>query len=1415
MAVGAGLALGSGFNSGSGSKLLERVGSWPGYGRGPAADVALAGNYAYLAIEEGGLLVLDITDPARPVRVGGYRLPGRTKRIKVAGSRAYVGADVSYSWGGCVGEQWRGSVAVLDVSSAAAPVLLGSYTTGSGIQDLAVDGDRVYIADPAEGLHVVDTRDPARPKVLSIGKVTAGGQGFCLEGQQLYWAVQDGWKWFDVSQPVSPRLVGEWPLDAPSDGVEVRGICKAGDRVYGVGKGRSGGRLSIYDASAKATERLEAGQPLQQLGGITLTSTALSVAVLGDRAYVGLEQGGLGVVDVSNPTQPTYERTWPTAQAAVRIQVSAAKAFLAEYHQGLQILDISNPSATTLLSQHDTGLTAREVRLAGNRAYLLSSDTLGQSRITWDSSARSRIEVLDVTNPSQPVLLGSSDFPYQIGSLGIAGNLAWFGSSQVDPGSVYTSGRLGLIEIGDPAQMLQLSHTLISTNSSFVFPFGIHLSGAYAYVAAGITAGLQIFDISNPANPMLLGQTNAAGGEARLSGNLLYIGNSSGVQVFNVDDPKTPKRFTALGDLFSTSSGLCLAGNYAHSGVGWSGFQVFDLRLPTHPVLITSYPTAGEVQALVADGQYLFVAEGWKGLKLLDVSQPAQPVPIGSAETAGKARDVQVSGRTIYVAEGGGGLGIFNLPTAPVTITENPVSMTAAAGSLATLSVGAYSHEPLRYQWYVGQSGDLSHPVPGADASTLSVPPSANPAAYWVRVSNTSGFSDSPAALVKRFPPVSVEFVGLWPGYRRGPALEARVEGNLAYVAAGALQIWDLTDLTAERPVGVYDPRDSIVNSVALSGKRAFLACGDKGLQVVDVSAPMTPTLIGSLAVSGYASKVVVSGPYAYLLIRDSHLAIVDINDPSRPQAVGQCPIPGTDIQIVGRYAYIAEAIQQVEGANVRGGLLVIDVSDPAQPVEAGALVTHKHATGVFVYGQYACLTHDQSGLQIIDVTNPAQPKPAGQSGFQGASTSGAFVAGGYAYLPLSYNGWYALQVIDVADPAMPKLVAGVGTGNGRSVVVSGQRAYLSTDAGLQVIDITTPNKPAFLGAFDTAGFASQVAVLGRHAYLADGSGGLRVLDVSDPTNPVAVGTYRPPTRPEVRTVATDGQHLFLAPFKMLDVTDPVRPVPVGGISDDDCQNIVPAGKYAYLTDPGRTDVAILDLSSPAVPQVLGTVTLPSGSAEMAVVDPFAYRPANNGGLQILDASVPGDLRWVGTYYADGSILSVSVRNPFAYVGANQSPSWNPGLEIVDVRDPERPNRVSRLSLPAAEHIALWHSYACVTGNGLQVVDIGDPYEPSRVGGHDFPAGTGGLQLVDNVAYVAAHENGLAIYRITPQLTLNPPALDASGVHLSWVGAPGICLQIASQLSIPDWQEVPQSGGASRVSLPLSAAGAFYRLVRR
>ena len=53
-------------------------------------QVALSGNYAYLADDWGGLRIIDVSDPLNPWEVGSYEFDGWAGNVGVSGGYAYV-----------------------------------------------------------------------------------------------------------------------------------------------------------------------------------------------------------------------------------------------------------------------------------------------------------------------------------------------------------------------------------------------------------------------------------------------------------------------------------------------------------------------------------------------------------------------------------------------------------------------------------------------------------------------------------------------------------------------------------------------------------------------------------------------------------------------------------------------------------------------------------------------------------------------------------------------------------------------------------------------------------------------------------------------------------------------------------------------------------------------------------------------------------------------------------------------------------------------------------------------------------------------------------------------------------------------------------------------------------------------------
>jgi len=79
-------------------------------------------------------------------------------------------------------------------------------------------------------------------------------------------------------------------------------------------------------------------------------------------------------------------------------------------------------------------------------------------------------------------------------------------------------------------------------------------------------------------------------------------------------------------------------------------------------------------------------------------------------------------------------------------ITRQPASGTVPAGGSVLLSVDVSSETPSSFQWYRGEAGDISTPVPGAVTSAYETGPLVTAASYWVRVTNSCGAADSAGA---------------------------------------------------------------------------------------------------------------------------------------------------------------------------------------------------------------------------------------------------------------------------------------------------------------------------------------------------------------------------------------------------------------------------------------------------------------------------------------------------------------------------------------------------------------------------------------------------------------------------------------------------------------------------------------------
>jgi hypothetical protein len=177
-------------------------------------DLAVSGNYVFIANGSVNLVVVDATDTAHPVVLSTY--PGSIGEAR--------GVDVAWPFV-YLGGSWH-ELAIVDVSDPAHPV--GRGAVSSPLQSwgyaggLAVRGQYAYISDGYSGMWVADVADPDHPVVASVHPnfVTLD---CVVRGSILYTARLDlGMQLWDLGpDPSNPQLIGEVDTAGQVYGVDV------------------------------------------------------------------------------------------------------------------------------------------------------------------------------------------------------------------------------------------------------------------------------------------------------------------------------------------------------------------------------------------------------------------------------------------------------------------------------------------------------------------------------------------------------------------------------------------------------------------------------------------------------------------------------------------------------------------------------------------------------------------------------------------------------------------------------------------------------------------------------------------------------------------------------------------------------------------------------------------------------------------------------------------------------------------------------------------------------------------------------------------------------------------------------------------------------------------------------------------
>lgn len=430
-----------------------------------------------------------------------------------------------------------------------------------------------------------------------------------------------------------------------------------GSRLY-AGAGDS---LYIFDLTRPFEPKI-----LGQVEGVV---AARQVAVQHGFAYVASREGGLWIVDCTDPEKPRIRSRFDTCELATGVDVAGDVCFCAQRQNGVEFIDVSDPDHPRHITMCKTG----ESQSVLYRDGWLFSGEWGQGQVTvFDAHDMRNVREVKVVD-----LHGYGD-------------------------GLWAQGKYLYAARGHHSKHRKVTGGVMTEEMK---KFGGPVEGG------GMGHGLDIFDISDPADPKRVGEVDyppfyARGLDMwtpRTSGDLLIASQThNGVFAVDISDKTAPKildRWTCPNPKHKDWPGDCVGSVAIGDGVVYvavKGVGLFALpcvrakretfdkgRLPVHADFRESYPAetaawhvwkpkdVGQCRALAVKGDVVYAACGDAGLYALGILPGNSGLcELGKLPKHERVYDVSVQGDRLYTAEGEDGFGVYDISGGAASFCE-------------------------------------------------------------------------------------------------------------------------------------------------------------------------------------------------------------------------------------------------------------------------------------------------------------------------------------------------------------------------------------------------------------------------------------------------------------------------------------------------------------------------------------------------------------------------------------------------------------------------------------------------------------------------------------------------------------------------------------------------------------------------
>jgi hypothetical protein len=651
------------------------------------------------------------------------------------------------------------------------------------------------------------------------------------------------------------------------------------------------------------------------------------------------------------------------------------------------------------------------------------------------------------------------------------------------------------------------------------------------YLGAGNC--LQVYDITTPASPSILGQLSLTGmvEDVVVRNNLAYIADGPGGLI--VADVSSPTQIQILGQLAMVDEafGIQVQGNYGYVAGLTGGFVIVDLSNPVLPVQRSAFAVDWAALNVDVRDTIACVACGYGGLYIINIANPDNPLMLGLLDTQDTwAYDVKINGSYAYMA----------------------YSLSAGGGGLKVVNISNYSAPQVTADLQLGSS------LRRIDYAANNV---------------FAACAESGMLVIEVNNPTLPRVMGGWQiGYGKNISFSS----NIIYLSGGkqGLRIFNASNIYFPQLVSTT-PTYSLCQDVTVLGQYAYVVEQPSGLKAINISNLGAPRVTYSSQF--YFQNNDYRGVSSAVSVKDGRLYVSDfadmeggqhdfrvygLADPSRPETLGVF----RNLTVGVRGHAVSNDVAYLSNS---WAMIILDVRNPYSMQLVNTFVGGwDFAYGISLTGNYIYAGTMETGLKILDITNQVQPIVAGSFDTPGQTFTAKY-HNGYAYLP-DYD--YGLRIVNVENPTSPYEVSYFNAYEYCLDVAfidkpTASYAIVDFDDQIVALNITDPANPVEVGHYET-GDPRRLCTRGDTIYVADRNSGLYifVLDVqggiaddsavSAPKDFVRAINYPNPFNPST-TIEFEVPSDQLVKLEIFDVLGRSVSIPLNGVAKKGINRII------------------------------------------------------------------------------------------------------------------------------------------------------------------------------------------------------------------------------------------------------------------